>query len=195
MSEYRLALIKRGLRRVEIDSMCARAQDRLDDERRYPRGVDIVDMIMDEAVSRPYLGHPSVQVIHQPVRQVCGPSARAYFHQPRHAGHPRPRPVRDPLADNLRGAKTVLSRLYAQEASAFASTGNSTRGQLSSVQNRRGVAEKMYVNALVNYGMARRTMSARDATELQKTFAGKKKSGRVQAYKDYLLNLYPRELN
>jgi hypothetical protein len=40
MSEYRLALIKRGLRRrVEIDSMCARAQDRLDDERRYPGGV------------------------------------------------------------------------------------------------------------------------------------------------------------
>ncbi|KAF1962422.1 hypothetical protein CC80DRAFT_531312 [Byssothecium circinans] len=52
ISEYRLTLVRNGFRRLEIDDMCLKAQRRLDDERAEPTGADIVDMLMDEIVTR-----------------------------------------------------------------------------------------------------------------------------------------------
>jgi hypothetical protein len=38
LSEYRLALVRKGFRRYEIDDLCQRAKVRLDNERRYQTG-------------------------------------------------------------------------------------------------------------------------------------------------------------
>jgi hypothetical protein len=51
LSEYRTALVRKSYRRVDIDSLCATAKRRLDDERQYPRGVDIVGTYINVTTS------------------------------------------------------------------------------------------------------------------------------------------------
>jgi hypothetical protein len=51
LSEFRTALVRKSYRRVDIDSLCATAKRRLDDERKYPRGVDIVGTYLNVTTS------------------------------------------------------------------------------------------------------------------------------------------------
>lgn len=158
--------------------MCSRAQACLDDERQYPRGVDIVDMIMDIATSHGQQPRPFVP--HQASR-TSKPSGRRHV-------------VRNRSAEELREAKSVLSRLYIQEDAALANPGRYTRDFIIGISTRRGTSERRYVNALIKYMRDAKRMEPSQASELQRTFTRDKMAGVGQYYKDYLLSLYPSEL-
>lgn len=199
LSEYREALVRKGYRRVDIDSLYARAQGRLDDERQFPRGVDIVDMIMDDTVGRPSAARPSAS--HSAAtRPASRPLAPRPFLRTFSKAAARRNPTSIPhflktQATELREVKDILQRLYTQEAQALAAPWNPDQ-DTNAISNSRASAERRYVNALIRYLRDAKRMNSGQAFKLQRRFTRKRMVGMGQeANRDYLLAMYPRELN
>jgi len=100
-------------------------------------------------------------------------------------------------AAELRHARTILVRLYMQEQTAvYNSRGfNSRQSSLQMVRASRASAERRYVNCLIRYCRDANRMSAQEATQLQKHFTRERMSDLGVSHSDYLLSMYPRELN
>jgi hypothetical protein len=100
-------------------------------------------------------------------------------------------------AAELRQAKATLLRLYTQEQhAAYNSRGlNERQSSLQMVRASRASAERRYVNCLIRYCRDANRMSAQQATQLQKHFTREKMSDLGVSNSEYLLSMYPRELN
>lgn len=110
-------------------------------------------------------------------------------------------PIRVPAflkydAKYLRRAKTKLLQSYKKEQYA-AARGGST--DLWKFRCTRATAERDYVTRLIGYYRAGNWMTAAQATQLQENFTREKmgKNGNVVAppCPDYLMSMYPREVN
>ncbi|KAF2110844.1 hypothetical protein BDV96DRAFT_583040 [Lophiotrema nucula] len=170
LSEFRFALVRKRLRRCEIDDLYVDARRRIDEERENPTNVDIVDMIMDGAVSQQF-------------RAPLAPKA-----VPRRNN----RTALDEAAEDLREQKTLLQRLYAQEETTF--TRSKRPADIAAVRTSRGNTERRYVNALVRYKRINNQMRPFEAQDIQSQFTRKKMGNVGPVNKDYLLSLFPREL-
>ncbi|KAF1848926.1 uncharacterized protein K460DRAFT_364866 [Cucurbitaria berberidis CBS 394.84] len=95
--------------------------------------------------------------------------------------------------NELSQAKTNLQRLYVQERNAL--TRGSAGISLPMIRASRGTAERRYVNCLVRYLRDANRMSAIQANQLQRNFTRDKMVGMGVSNQDYLLGMYPRELN
>jgi hypothetical protein len=100
-------------------------------------------------------------------------------------------------AAELRHARTTLVRLYTQEQHAvYNSRGvNARQSSLQMVRASRASAERRYVNCLIRYCRDANRMSAQQATQLQKHFTRERMGDLGVSHSDYLLSMYPRELN
>jgi hypothetical protein len=223
MKEFRTVLVKKGLRRPVIDAFCARAQSRIDGKREHPTDVDIVDMIMDDATSpgdatrpfdRRFSGRPGRV---DPVWTNSGRSARppAGFSAQRNdnlplrlngsrlnGGNPNRRSgararrrTFTPLAKALRRARSVLMTCYNDEFAVLMNPNGHSLQYAELVQKARGLAERKYVHALIQYGRDIKRMQPQEATELQRTFTRAKMTGLGPVYRNFLLSLFPRELS
>jgi hypothetical protein len=225
IAEYRFALIRRAHRRVEIDDLVHNAKERLDRERQNPTGeiddfdhakiyvltalgVDIVDLIMDDAVSRQGTNrrhnnaHPTNPRNHKTFN--LGPHCKVTFVGSRSNGgshtFTRVNARRAPgylqaQAAELRNAKATLLRLYTQEQKALSKRGINTRhSTLQMIRASRASAERRYVNCLIRYSRDANYMSASQANQLQKDFTREKMSDLGVSNSSYLLGMYPREL-
>ncbi|KAH4007433.1 hypothetical protein HBH98_010520 [Parastagonospora nodorum] len=208
IAEYRLALIRRAHRRFEIDDLVARAKQRLERERQDPTGVDIVDFIMDDAVSRQGTNRRREFRPSNPRNRktynlgphnvsLNGVRINGGNHTFTRANERRGHGFLQAQAAELRHARTTLVRLYTQEQHAFYnSRGASARqSSLQMVQASRASAERRYVNCLIRYCRDANQMSAQQATQLQKHFTRERMGDLGVSHSDYLLSMYPRELN
>lgn len=102
-------------------------------------------------------------------------------------------------AAELRRAKTSLLRLYAQEQYTAAKVGPNTGDTpLQRIRTSRATAERRYVNCLIRYSRDANVMTTVQAEQLQEDFTRCRegKSGDMgSSNSDYLLGLYPRELD
>lgn len=94
--------------------------------------------------------------------------------------------------NELRHAKMTLQRLYTQEHNAFRA--GSASANLPSIRASRATAERRYVNCLIRYLRDANRMSSGEATQLQHSFTRARMSAML-SNEDYLLGMYPRELN
>ena len=94
--------------------------------------------------------------------------------------------------NELRQAKLNLQRLYTQEQHAL-STG-SAAANLPSIRSSRGTAERRYVNCLIRYLRDTKRMTGSQANELQGNFT-RARMNEMVSNKEYLLGIYPHELN
>ncbi|KAJ4350077.1 uncharacterized protein N0V89_008698 [Didymosphaeria variabile] len=185
LSEYREALVKRGMRRNEIDESCTHAKDRLDAER-----IDIVDLVMQDVPSRSFTRRAAPRSRRYNIWTSAGGGIR--IHMSRNMAT-RTRFVA-PQISELRRARNNLHRLYTMEEDAFLSTTRPAE-DVAAITYRRGCAERRYVNALIRYMRDANQMSSSEATHLQHYFTRQKMEGIGPINKGYLLGMYPRELN
>ncbi|KAL5113288.1 hypothetical protein ACEQ8H_008849 [Pleosporales sp. CAS-2024a] len=214
IAEYRLTLVRRGYRRLEIDDLVVAAKRRLDKERQDPTGIDIVDLIIDDAVARQGTKRGRVQrgkisrnykAYHLGAHGVCYNDyrghSRVHLFTPIATAERRRRAPGFLLAQTaeLGSAKTALARLYSQEEHAvlYYNSQGSKAGDsgLGVVRASRASAERRYVNCLIRYCRKANRMSALEAGRLQRHFTRKKMSDLKVSHKDYLLSMYPRELD
>lgn len=174
--EYRSILFKKGLRRVEVDCLCAVAQERINSEREYPRGVDVVDMIMDDT-TRVAQRHRLPYAPPMPLKSRTGRLGR-----------------HDLFVKSLRDAYHSLTRVYAMEDAILANSRMYTIGQVAEIKSSRGRAERRYAGALTGYLRHTGQIQAWEASEIQKMFTKQKMKGQAQIHREYLLNMYPSEL-
>jgi hypothetical protein len=98
-------------------------------------------------------------------------------------------------ATELRQAKTHLTRLYTQETEAAHAESLGGRTHLKGIRNSRGVAERRYVHGLIKYMRDANRMDRYHASYLQQMFTREKMADTGVSYQDYLLEMYPQELN
>ncbi|KAF2133864.1 hypothetical protein P153DRAFT_100213 [Dothidotthia symphoricarpi CBS 119687] len=197
MSEFRLALVRKGHRRIDVDNLYSKAKARLENERQRPTGVDIVDMIMDGALthqathrrppSRPRQSAPyEFQFSRSSLTVHVGANSRVtvrnvpmFLHVP---------------AQALRQAKSDLQRLYTQEATAYAAAQFAV-SNIQAIRASRGRAERKYVNCLIRYLRGTQRISSLQANQLQHNFTREKSAVLGVQNRDYLLGMFPRELD
>jgi hypothetical protein len=223
LAEYRLALVRRGHRRVEIDNLVREAKHRLYRERQDPTGktcdsggvkvlsltalgVDIIDLVMDDAVSRqgtryPRAARPTNPRNHKTFNlgsvrvNLVGNRFGQGIHNFTRVNARRAPGFLQAQAAELRYAKAILSRLYTQEHDALSNGGiNARQPSLQIIRASRASAERRYVNCLIRYCRDAKCMTAVQANQLQKSFTREKMSDLGVSNSSYLLGLYPREL-
>jgi hypothetical protein len=196
-----MAVIRKGFRRVDIEAMHERAKDRLENERRYPTGVDIVNLVMDKIpTQRP------ARRIYNDDRQYVRPTTRQSRANPVPSRSARKRrnhrgrvqkisPALRTQAAELRSAKANLERAYNQEQNAdnlaARSIGLSLHTQHAAARAR---AERRYVNCFIRYSRDAKQMSAVQATEMQANFTRRKIEASGVNQVSFLLDMYPQEL-
>jgi hypothetical protein len=84
-------------------------------------------------------------------------------------------------------------RLYAQEQKILANPRAYSTDYISWAATRRNEAERIYRGELVKY--ARATYGKVEGAKVEKRFKKGNPLGRGQLYRDYLLRLFPTELN
>lgn len=95
----------------------------------------------------------------------------------------------------LRAARAVLVRLYAQEQHTIRNGRlNARESTLNMVRSSRATAERRYVSALIRYCRAANRMTRAQATELQKHFTRERMGDMAPPNSNYLLGMYPHEL-
>ena len=199
--EFKMALVRKGFRRVDIEAMHERAKDRLETERRYPTGVDIVNLVMDKIpIQRParriynndrqYLRPMSYQSRVNPI------SSRSARKRKNHRGRvQKVAPALRTQAAELRSAKANLERAYNQEQNAINLAARSTGLPLNSQHAAaRARAERRYVNCFIRYSRDAKQMSAVHATEMQASFTRRKIEASGVNQVSFLLGMYPQEL-
>jgi hypothetical protein len=201
LMEFKMALVRKGFRRVDIEAMHERAKDRLENERRYPTGVDIVNLVMDEIpTQRP------ARRIYNVDRQNLRPMTYQSKVNPMSSRPIRKRrnnrariqkvsPALRTQAAELRAAKANLERAYNQEQNAInpaaRSTGLSLNSQLAAARAR---AERRYVNCFIRYSRDANQMSADQAREMQANFTRRKIEASGVDKVAFLRDMYPQEL-
>lgn len=199
--EFKMALVRKGFRRVDIEAMHERAKDCLENERRYPTGVDIVNLVMDKIpIQRP------ARRIYNNDRQYVRPmsyqsrvnpmTSRSARKRRNHRGRvQKVSPALRAQAAELRSAKANLERAYNQEQNAInlaaRSTGLSLNSQHAAARAR---AERRYVNCFIRYSRDAKQMSAVQATEMQASFTRRKIEASGVNKVSFLLGMYPQEL-
>ena len=199
--EFKMALVRKGFRRVDIEAMHERAKDCLENERRYPTGVDIVNLVMDKIpIQRP------ARRIYNNDRQYVRPmsyqsrvnpmTSRSARKRRNHRGRvQKVSPALRAQAAELRSAKANLERAYNQEQNAInlaaRSTGLSLNSQHAAARAR---AERRYVNCFIRYSRDAKQMSAVQATEMQANFTRRKIEASGVNQVSFLLDMYPQEL-
>ncbi|KAH7412003.1 hypothetical protein DE146DRAFT_784606 [Phaeosphaeria sp. MPI-PUGE-AT-0046c] len=206
IAEYRIALIRRAHRRVEIDALVATAKQRLETERQDPTGVDIVDFIMDDAVTRRGTNrrvglrsqNPRARRTYNPGDYSItfnGSVFNGGTHTFTRANARRAPGSIHTQATELRNARATLLRLYAQEQNVISSGGIDARqSTLQMIRASRATAERRYVNCLIRYCRDSNRMTAWQATQLQSDFTRQKMTNLGVYNGNYLLGLFPREL-
>ncbi|KAF3042781.1 hypothetical protein E8E11_003070 [Didymella keratinophila] len=121
MAEFKAALVRKGFWRADIDEMFERGKERLERERRDPRGIDIVDLILDQipaqrSALRLYVNN-SQNMRHVPNRFKYNPTLSRQTRR-RRANKAKannvPPALRAQVAE-LRSAKSNLERAYGHE--------------------------------------------------------------------------------
>ena len=199
--EFKMALVRKGFRRVDIEAMHERAKDRLETERRYPTGVDIVNLVMDKIPTqrperriynndRQYVRPMSYQSRVNPI------SSRSARKRKNHRGRvQKVAPALLTQAAELRSAKANLERAYNQEQNAINLAARSTGLSLNSRHAAaRARAERRYVNCFIRYSRDAKQMSAVQATEMQASFTRRKIEASGVNQVSFLLGMYPQEL-
>ncbi|KAH7093743.1 hypothetical protein FB567DRAFT_610333 [Paraphoma chrysanthemicola] len=206
IAEYRLALVRKAHRRLEIERLVSEAKQRLENERQRPTGVDIVDLVMDDAVAREHTGrrHGPHHVYSRSRKTYYpgsfgGVSHRARTKRARHtfnsATERRAPGFLQTQAAELRHAKATLLRLYNQENTALARRGTNVReSSLNMIRASRALSERRYVNCLIRYMRDAGRMTSFEATQLQKHFTRERMADLGVSHSNYLLGMYPREL-
>ena len=155
-------------------------------------GIDIVDMLMDDAVNRQSMRRPAVsRPVYKRTYAATGRSARVHTRKPP-TGPRIPSFLSDQAVD-LRTAKRNMERLYTMEEDAMASYTRPVQ-EFASLSNLRGTAERRYVNVLIRYLRDSHQMTAVEAADLQRYFTRQRMNGMGPVNKAYLLSLFPREL-
>lgn len=95
----------------------------------------------------------------------------------------------------LREAKASLLRLYAQEKAALASPSSGVNPDLKRICACRARAERRYVTCLIRYLRNSNRMDAIEANKLQKKFTRKYTATTGTSNMEYLLGMYPCELD
>jgi hypothetical protein len=98
-------------------------------------------------------------------------------------------------ATQLRQAKTSLTRLYMQEAEATYAQAAGARPDLNIIRSARAKAEQRFVEHLIKYLRDANRMDRYQATFLQEQFTREKMADTGASYQNYLLSMYPQELN
>jgi hypothetical protein len=173
-----------------------------------PPGIDIVDLVMDDAVSRQGTNIRREFRSSNPRNHKTynlGPHNvtlnRARVHGGNHTftriNERRGHGFLQAQTAELRYARTILVRLYMQEQTAvYNSRGvNVRQSSLQMVRASRASAERRYVNCLIRYCRDAKHMSAQEANQLQKHFTRERMGDLGVSHSDYLLSMYPRELN
>jgi hypothetical protein len=103
-------------------------------------------------------------------------------------------------AKDLRRAKAKLLQLYKHEQCAAArGDANTISADLRNIRCSRATAERRYVGCLISYYREGNEMTTAQASQLQENFTRKTmgKNGNLVGppSRDYLMSLYPREVN
>jgi hypothetical protein len=154
-------------------------------------GVDIVDMLMDDAFGRQHIIRPEA-----PLQKHSTHAAARRFSKAVKKGVTRTRQVPNPLSTQvaeLGSAKRNLERLYTMEEDAMASWTRPPH-EIAALSCRRAGAERRYVNALIRYLRDSDQMSGAEAAALQRHFTRQRNGSMLPVSKVFLLNLYPQEL-
>ncbi|KAF3035343.1 hypothetical protein E8E12_006774 [Didymella heteroderae] len=203
MTEFKAALVRKGFRRVDIDELYARGKERLEHERRDPRGVDIVDLIMDEVpAQRP------ARRSHVNTGQYTHHVPNGFRHNAISSRRPRRKRANKAKAKNvppalrkqaaeLQSAKANLERAYAHEQNVqnLSSQCIGVTFNLPEVIASRARAERRYVNCLIRYLRDSNEMSAVEARQLQGSFTKHKMEKAGVNNCAYLLGMHPSELS
>ena len=200
LTEFKMALVRKGFRRIDIEAMHERAKDRLENERRNPTGVDIVNLVMDKLPTqrparriynndRPYVRPMTYQSRVNPM------SSRSARKKGNKGMVQKVSPALRAQATELRAAKANLERAYTQEQSAMMLAARST-GLPSNPPHAaaRGRAERRYVNCFIRYSRDAKQMTAAQATEMQANFTRRKIEASGVNQVSFLLGMYPQEL-
>jgi hypothetical protein len=169
-------------------------------------GAEIVDLIMDDAVSREgpkrsrntrgsrprnhkTYNLRAFKIASNGVRMNGGTHTFTRVNKRRAPGFLQAQ------AAELRQAKAVLVRLYTQENHIVSNRGLNTReSSLQIIRASRASAERRYVNCLIRYCRDANRMTPFQAKQLQNDFTREKMGDLGVSNSDYLLGMYPREL-
>lgn len=165
--------------------------------------MDIVDFIMDDAVSRQgtsrrnFIRHQGTNRRNYRTFNLAGVTVNMMggshaFH--RYNERRAPGFLQAQAAD-LRAAKMTLVRLHTQEQHALMTRGiNSRESTLQMIRSSRASAERRYVNCLIRYCRDANRMTPVQATQLQSVFTREKMGDSGFPSSNYLLGMYPHEL-
>lgn len=158
----------------------------------YSTGLDIVDMLMNDAVGRDPVSLPAIHryaYTSKPTYTLNGTSIATK--EP--AITPETANVSRSRATELRIAKRNLECSYAIEQT-VRSTSPCSPQRMAEAAGHRARVERRYVNTLIRYLRNAKRMSATEAARLMQRFTRERMAGLGPVNRTYLLGLYPSEL-
>jgi hypothetical protein len=156
-------------------------------------GLDIVDILMDDAVTRGFTRRLGISGPMHTRTYATATGRPARVHTRRAPSGPGIPNYLNTQATDLRVAKRNMERLYTMEEDAMTSWTRPAQ-EIASLSSLRGTAERRYVNVLIRYLRNSQQMAAAEASDLQRYFTRQRMIGTGPVNKAYLLGLFPKEL-